>query len=83
MTATAEPATGPNRAPSPVAGPGPVSPRAANRQGRRPSAPLAEALSGEAKFDAFTRALFQRRFDLQIMPAGWSCPAAPPTSPRP
>ena len=71
MTATAEPATGPNRAPSPVAGPGSVSPRPANRQGAGLPRRLAEALAGEAKFDAFTRGRYSNDASIyQIMPAG-------------
>ncbi|KQP41659.1 FAD-binding and (Fe-S)-binding domain-containing protein [Methylobacterium sp. Leaf106] len=71
MTATAEPATGPNRASSPVAGAGPVSPRAANRQGAGLPRRLAEALAGEAKFDTFTRGRYANDASIyQIMPAG-------------
>ncbi|MCJ2046453.1 FAD-binding protein [Methylobacterium sp. J-078] len=63
MTATAEPSTTPREA-NPT-------PRAATRQNAGLARRLAEALQGEARFDAFTRGRYATDASIyQIMPAG-------------
>lgn len=63
MTATAEPSTAPQAATR--------TPRAATRQNAGLARHLAEALQGEARFDAFTRGRYATDASIyQIMPAG-------------
>ncbi|KQT16569.1 lactate dehydrogenase [Methylobacterium sp. Leaf399] len=66
MATTAEPATGPE-----AMGAGTTSPRAARRQGAGLARRLAEALRGEARFDAFTRGRYATDASIyQIVPTG-------------